>query len=396
MDMLSGLIGWLRQTLANPIFIYLFISVVLFLSLGHYLGTHPAGFSSAELITKNASQNPTQLLKDPINAPHDLVAYALHLAGISWRTSIRLGSALIWIAFTLCYFWLVKGLFGRAIGLMGTAVFAATPLFLVMGRDGSGEILLYSVVVILAIYSWLVKSEPSRWGLAALLIFGSLLAYVPGMLVWLAAAAIVFQKKIRVLFEDTEPLVIGTAVLVSILILIPLGMALFKDWTLIKQLALVPAHLPDPVRILKNIAWMVLALFIKTPHHSPFLIGRLPVLSITADALLVFGGFALWSAARLKLAAYAAAVAYAVILAAINDNVNILAFAVPILAVIMTAGLRYLYIEWRKIFPRNPLAKNLALTLMWLIVLVQLIFGLKYAVSAWPSTTDTRTAYVLK
>jgi hypothetical protein len=159
---------------------------------------------------------------------------------------------------------------------------------------------------------------------------------------------------------------------------------------------LVPAHLPDPVRILKNIAWMVLALFIKTPHNSPFLIGRLPVLSITADALLVFGGFALWSAARLKLAAYAAAVAYAVILAAINDNVNILAFAVPILAVIMTAGLRYLYIEWRKIFPRNPLAKNLALTLMWLIVLVQLIFGLKYAVSAWPSTTDTRTAYVLK
>jgi hypothetical protein len=361
MDMLSGLIGWLRQTLANPIFIYLFISVVLFLSLGHYLGTHPAGFSSAELITKNASQNPTQLLKDPINAPHNLVAYALHLAGISWRTSIRLGSALIWIAFTLCFFWLVKGLFGRAIGLMGTAVFAATPLFLVMGRDGSGEILLYSAVVILAIYSWLVKSELSRWGLAALLIFGSLLAYVPGMLVWLAAAAIVFQKKIRVLFEDTEPLVIGTAVLVSILILIPLGMALFKDWTL-----------------------------------SPFLIGRLPVLSVTADALLVFGSFALWSAARLKLAAYAAAVAYAVILAAINDNVNILAFAVPILAVIMTAGLRYLYIEWRKIFPRNPLAKNLALTLMWLIVLVQLIFGLKYAVSAWPSTTDTRSAYVLK
>jgi hypothetical protein len=140
---------------------------------------------------------------------------------------------------------------------------------------------------------------------------------------------------------------------------------------------------------------MTYALFVNTPHHSPFIISRLPLFNIVADAMLAFGAYAMWSVARRKLAVLAAAIVYAVLAAGLNDNVSLLAFGIPAAVVIMCAGLRFLYIEWRRIFPRNPLAKTLAYSLMWLVVLIQLAFGIRYALIAWPATSDTKSTYVL-
>jgi hypothetical protein len=394
--MLSGLIGWIRRISANPIFIYCVIALVLFLTLGHYLGSHPNNYSSAEKLSQSVSQSPSQIFKHPVNAPHHILTYIIHSAGISWRSALRLSSALYLIAFSLFFYSILRSLFGKSIGTMGALIFAATPLFLVAGRDGSAAIMLYSILAVMAIYAWAVKPESNSWGLFVLIITGALVVYIPGLLLWLVAGLVICRKKLAALFEGSEPPMVGAAILIALLLLVPLAAALIKDWTIIKQLVLIPVHFENPVRILKNIVWMTVALFVKTPHHSQFLIGRLPIFNIISDALIIFGSFALWRAARLKLIVLAATVAMAVILAAINDNIVLLALGVPAISVVVTAGLRYLYIEWRSIFPRNPLAKNLALSLMGLIVLVQLLFGFRYAFMAWPATTDTHNTYVLK
>src|SRR5258708_515885 len=110
MHMLSGLIGWIRRITSNPIFLYIVISAIFFLSLGHYLGTHPSGMSAPEAIARNDSQSLSQILKYPIAAPHNIIAYGLHLMGLSWRSSLRLSSTLLAIAFLLCFYALAKSL----------------------------------------------------------------------------------------------------------------------------------------------------------------------------------------------------------------------------------------------------------------------------------------------
>jgi hypothetical protein len=141
---------------------------------------------------------------------------------------------------------------------------------------------------------------------------------------------------------------------------------------------------------------MALAVFVKSPYHSTFILGRLSILSIVQTALLVFGVYALWKAAKPKLLVLLAAAGFAVIAAGVYDQLSVLALGLPAAAVIICAGLRYLYIEWRSVFPRNPLARTLAYSLLWALVAVQVLFGIRYSVLAWPNTVATKHVYVLK
>jgi succinate dehydrogenase/fumarate reductase cytochrome b subunit len=59
-------------------------------------------------------------------------------------------------------------------------------------------------------------------------------------------------------------------------------------------------------------------------------------------------------------------------------------------------GLRYLFIEWRRVFPRNPMAKYFAIALMFGLILIHVFFGIRYSLLAWPSSADTRQTYMLK
>jgi hypothetical protein len=74
----------------------------------------------------------------------------------------------------------------------------------------------------------------------------------------------------------------------------------------------------------------------------------------------------------------------------------ILGLCLPALAILSAAGLRYLYIEWRSIFPRNPLPLSFALVIISLLVGLQVAYGLRYSLVAWPHLAATKQLYVLK
>jgi len=141
---------------------------------------------------------------------------------------------------------------------------------------------------------------------------------------------------------------------------------------------------------------MVSAVFIKTPSQQNLIVGEIPLLSIVQIACLVFGIFAMWRAVRSKTIALSAAVVFAVVAAGINKDITLLALALPSIGIFTSAGLRYLYIEWRSVFPFNPVAKTMALTLMAVVVATHVLYGVRYSLVAWPNTETTKQAYVLK
>jgi hypothetical protein len=141
---------------------------------------------------------------------------------------------------------------------------------------------------------------------------------------------------------------------------------------------------------------MGLSLFVKTGSSNPLIVGRLPILNILLLALLVFGVYAMQGAARAKAILLALSVLFAVIAAGVNNNLLMLAFGLPAIGIFMAAGLRYLYIEWRSVFPRNPVPKTFALVLIAVVTATQLYFGLHYSLIAWPHAAPTRATYVLK
>jgi hypothetical protein len=286
--------------------------------------------------------------------------------------------------------------FGREIGLMGALLFIATPLFLIAARQGTSEIMYFCIAAIMAVYIWTLWARNKDFGLISLFIVCAVALYTPGVAIWLAGAAIISRKKISDTLSLVNPPAMTAAVLLSVLILAPMAFALISDWHIIKDLVPLPVHFAKPLIMVKETAWMALAVFFKTPYHTDFLLARLPILNIVQDALLVFGAYALWQAANKKLLSLSAGIIFAILAAGVNNDVGLLALAVPLLAVIVCAGLRYLYIEWLGVFPLNPVARGLAYTLLATIVIIQLLFGIRYAVVAWPDSSNTKSAYVIK
>lgn len=360
------------------------------------LGSQPGALSPAEHTAAIHSQSFHLIAKNPLNAPHDLLS--LGLSKISGaHVAMRAASAIWGVIFAIAFYSITKSMFGKTIGLVGAIILVTTPLFLISSRQASADIMLAAPALIMALYLWVSRpaSDVAK-ALPLLIIFSCLMLYVPGMVWWLIGGAVVGRTKLENALSSAPKHRLYLSMTVGLAIIVPLALAIATDWRLIRPLALVPSHFSSPLNELKNVGWMTAAWFAKTPFHSPLIIGRLPLLNIVQDVLLVFGAYALFQAAKSKAWALVAAFAFATVAAGLNDNLSLLLIGLPAAGLLFTTGLRYLYVEWRGVFPRNPAAKYLAILLIAVIGAVQLLFGARYALVAWPHNVVTRQTYVIK
>jgi 4-amino-4-deoxy-L-arabinose transferase-like glycosyltransferase len=375
---------------------FLLILGFLFILFIFHLGSQPKVLSASESATITASNDINSILSNPINASHNLLLYAINTSDHSSILLFRLSSIVWGAVFLLSFYYLCRAWFGKSIALMGAVLLSSTPLFLISARQASTEIMFFSLLTIMACYVWLLRTESKDLAFFTLALVCALFAYTPGIVLWLLCSAFICRKKIVEAMEEVTRPAIVSAILLAILMMVPLGVAVARDINVIKSLVLLPASFPNPLDILKNIAWMFASLPAKTEQHSFLIVDRLPLLNYIQVALLIFGLYAMYSAARFKFFALFASIVLGVILAGVNNNIGLLALSLPAALIFITTGLRYLYIEWRSVFPHNPLAKALALSLMSGVVIVNLLFGLRYSLLAWPHAASASSTYVIK
>ncbi len=359
------------------------------------LGNLTTGLSPAEVNARSSSSSLQLILDNPVYAPHKILQHAVQKIDGHGALALRSVSAVLAIFILFCFYQLVKGWFGKMIGFFATLLLAATPWFVLLARGGGPEILLLAPIVVLASYYWLVgsKSKPA-W--LALLISSGLVIYIPGGFLLILLGAVFARKGLKQAAEDLglKEKILGTLIL--LIIFTPLIYGGMRNPSGLKPLLLIPANWPSIAVAVKSIAWDVLALFWRTPLHADYTIGRLPMFNGAQIALTLFGGFAFLKLARSKLYLLLGMVIFAVLSAGINRNLTLLSLALPAISLSVAAGLRYLYMEWRSVFPKNPLPKYLALALIASLVSMQVFFGLRFVLIAWPNSATTRSTYVLK
>jgi len=395
--MLGFLTAGARKIFATPYVKYLLLAATIVLILTFQLASRPAGLSDTEAAAGSASQDINAILDDPVNAPYKLLQYVLGLTAAGDIFPLRLASIAFGIVGLLCFYWLCRVWFGKAIGLMGAAVIAGTPLFLILARHGSPAVMYFSVIPLMAVYIWNQRTD-SHKDLAFLLLMVSaaLALYTPGLVWWLIGAAIIAHSRLKEIFSAASQRAVVSGSFLAVLLLVPLTIGLTRNVGSLKELALIPAQIPYMHDLIINIGRMLAGLFVKAPSDQEWLINGVSILSFAQLALLAFGTYAMWTAAKGKFLALSGAIILSVILASLNSDASILALGLPALLILVVAGLRFLYIEWRTVFPHNPVAKSLALALMCGVVIVQLLYGLRYGLVAWPQTPSTKTVYVLK
>lgn len=395
--MQTGLMGWLRRLASKNSLIYaLVVILVLFIFIWRLDSLTP-GVSPAEVSARKGALSLSAIAHSPINAPIRLVQHGLAAVKLDSWFYMRLPAALIGIILAFSFFRLASGLFGRVVGFMGSLLFVSLPLLVISARQATPVIMFFSPLFLMALYAWLQKSgDRVSWAWASLLVVAGLLAYTPGMIWIIVAGFIVCRQGIVLSLAEASKIWTATAFGLFLALIAPLFVAAAFNLNVLKQIALVPIDLNSISTVSKNIGWMASALIAKAPAGQPLLVGRLPLLNILLVALLIFGSVAMFRAARRKAYALLAVIIFAVLAAGLNNRLALLALGLPAAAVLISAGLRYLYVEWRGVFPNNPIPKSLAILLMSGLVIAQLTYGLRYSLAAWPQAPKTRQVYVLK
>lgn len=372
----------------------LIIAAGIIVTIWH-IDSSPAYLSPTGASARAASSSLLDIYHNPINAPHKILVFAAgHIGG--GIGVLRLASYLMAMVFAVSFYRLSKGLFGSLVGALSTILFTISPFFIIPARQASAQIMLFSPLALMALYVWFIRTDKKYLAWLLIMTAAGLFIYTPGIAWWLLIAALIGRKKLLASIATLPEWLVGIGAMIFLILLVPACVSIIHEWHLIKGYLLIPNEWPAPLAAVKDFGWMIAGMFIRTPHTDPLILGRLPLLDVIQTALLIFGAFALWSAARAKVFALIIALVLAAVVAAVNDNIALLFLGLPAAGLLMAAGLRYLYVEWRGIFPRNPLAKSLALLFMVALVVVQMIYGLRYSLQAWPDSKATKSTYMLK
>ncbi|HEU5004745.1 MAG TPA: hypothetical protein VFT49_01520 [Candidatus Saccharimonadales bacterium] len=352
------------------------------------LGAKPFGASETNLVNSLSLQN----IKDnPLNAPHNLLLLALkhwHHAG---PTGARLISVIFALIIIVCFYLMVKFWLGRFGGWLGALMLSFTPLFMLAGRNAGNSLMVLLPIVSIVAYMWMLRGgKVSLWRLLALTLAAVLSAYSPGGLIVLIVGAIYERHNLAKLFKAASTFSLAVNIVVLLALLTPIGWASARHAATLEQFFLVPATWLGATVIVKSIGWSVLALFWHSSTHHVLQVGQLAILDATEIVLALFGFYALWSKAPKKLYPLIFIAACGVLASAINQNYDLLLVCIIPILVVAATGLRYLYLEWTRVFPRNPLPRGLALIILVTVIVVHIAWGAHYSLTAWPHSLPVR------
>lgn len=394
MDKKTSSLRRFMQTHWKPLAAFGGVFIIIACTLAWRLNTLLPGYSANEIQAFQYSQDLQYIWNNPLNAPYHLLTYAFSFltdGPIATRlASITIAWFTIIIFCALMYRW-----FGTRTALIGTLLLGTSSWFLHVGRLGTPQAVFLAIVALVGLGVWI---RERKGGLAVILglILATLLLYTPGM-VWFVAIGLLWQwKHIDTAFKKH----LGSVTLGGILFLAgaaPLAFRLYQTPELIRSWLAIPQSWQAPGYYLQNFAEVPMAIFIRGQENPEMWLGRLPLLSVFEAAAFIAGTYIFYKhfkLARVKL--FLALCVLGSIVIAISGNTVPLTVLVPFIYMVAAVGASYLIDIWLKVFPRNPIARSMGISLFCVVFLIANIYNLRSYFVAWPQASTTRQHFTYK
>lgn len=383
------------QRLSSVMAIFIIVATVGGLYLWR-LGTLTPGLSENEISARDESASFSNIASDPLYAPHRVMQHILQLVGESGAFWMRLVSVVTALFLIYLFYILLKLWFGRFISILGTLLLISTPYMILSARSASPHVMLLLPIATLSVFYWFSHTQRKNLAWIALIFLIAASFYIPGGVYFIIAASFLL---LRPLLDNIRQINvygrIAGLVLLSGLVL-PICLSVLKSPAVANEFLLIPKSSGNVGQSFSSIGWSISALVWRAEENFPLIMGRLPILSSAQIILSSFGVYALWNHARRQLYLALVAIIIGTAGAGLNNDPSLLMWCLPPFAIFAAAGLRYLYKEWRRVFPLNPIPRALAVFLLLSVVSVHLLYGIRYALIAWPQTVDTKNSYMLK
>lgn len=378
------------------------ISTVLIVGAGIYLllfsqlGSLLPAYSDAEVATANASRSLGAIADDPVNAPYKLTVFTYTYITDNRLLATRLASA-TFATITIALFYLaVRHWHARRTAFLATILFACAGWFLHTGRFGTPDIMLPLSVLVLAICGyWIASNKRSQLGFFVASLSAAALLYTPSVLLLLLVVPLLRGRKdYRRIFVYLKPW--QQIACLSILLLgvvAPLAVMLSRNYETGITLLGLPTDWLPALDIARNAGQTLLSLFIYAPEQPATHLGNLPLLDVLTSVLVVLGMYYYIKVRSLARAKFLLAfLLIGVVLSSLGGPVSA-AILLPVIYIIAASGLALLLAQWLTVFPKNPLARGVGITLIAVAVSVSAFYNLRMYFVAWPLTPETKQSY---
>jgi len=368
---------------ARTVLIYGAAVVLTLIMLLWHLGSSPAQASLTEVAAKTSSRLSAiadNVLFAPWKVLEDGLVHITHQG--MWLP--RLTSVIFGLICLAAFYYCMKVWLGNAVALLTSTFLLTTPIFLLSSRYATPWIMYFWPIVMVAAYLYFRRSSESLKGLLLLAVAVGIGLYVPGFM-WLVLIAVIFKwSAIREGLAETERRDRLLAGLLLLILVVPRVAGLIVHPNLILGYFLLPDHFTSVASEAKNWLWAGSSLVFRARQHEDLILGRSGLLDITLMGLILFGGFVLFDKLRSAFFMIVAILLLVTLLVGLSGNYPALGLLITPLLIVVGFGLRFLYIEWKHTFPNNPLPRYFAYGLMAAVVLIHVIYGVRYGLIAWP------------
>jgi hypothetical protein len=375
--------------------------MLVFLLLWFRLGSLTYGLAApVEEASRQAAFNWHAIFANPLYAPYTVIQRLVMLTGHDGITSMRLVST-AWAVLAMVLFYLVARQWHSVkVATLATWLFISSSWFLHTARLATPEVLwLVGILALVVLFSPRRESKHKFGWLSfpILMVTLAALLYVPGM-IWLVLVSVVLRRKnIAEAWHASGNFFIRTlGILASLVILAPLGRALFLDHSLIRKWLGLQTSLSDPILMAKQFLAVPKQLFISGPLDPVHWLGRVPLLSVFEIVMFVLGAYFYTTHLRAARARFIIILSLVAWVITGVGGVASLSLIVPVLYLVVTTGIAYMLHEWLKVFPNNPVARAVGVGIIAVAILLTSIYQTRSYFVAWRYSPDTARAFTIK
>lgn len=385
----------------KAILLFYLASILLFVYIGFFrLAYLMPGIAKPELATSKLILGWHGILNDPLNLIINIIRSVIYKLVIH-KTAfyIRLPSVLIGISSMIGFYFLLKSYYGHKTAIIGSFLFDCTALLLHLTRFASNGIeYVFSAVFILLINSYISKKDLNKYIFSILIFSLLIISFNPGM-IWLVILGIIINFK-EYLLNIKKLKNINGIIAIIISLVVPVYLLVWysiKNPLNILNFLAIPYHNWNIVNFLKNIVVTLKNIFVFNNADPALWLGRSSILDILALISLIIGSYYLlkhYKSSRVRLIYLGLIISILVI--ALNQDTISIGLVLPFLYIIITVGITYLLQTWYKVFPFNPVARFIGLSLIILIVFLSCLYNLRSYFVAWAYNPTARSAFYIK
>lgn len=333
----------------------------------------------------------------PIHLMPKLSNLALH-AFTANPLAGRITSVVIGFVAIISFFLVCRSLFGERLSVAASILFTSSTFFLALVRSGEPYSNFLSLFILFAFTLLVFRKNQTDWLLVPLsLLFLWLITTPGGIFVVATMIGLKIKWLVRKIKESSKVSLITSILLLVIgaALLIYSGLQASSTKLIIKELVGVPVHL-DIYDSIKNLYYIPKAiLYGFFPGDWQYWLGGQPILDALSSFLFIFGVYHILRTPKLqRFSSLLTIFGVVSIWIAFSDNMLHIITLLPFIYLVIGFGLQAVVFEWRKIFPKNVLARSIGLGVIGIVLLIGIWFqSFRYFI-VQPKTPEVKNSYL--